>query len=169
MRKKHDFAKFVHKRLEWSLVDNSPEQSETVWLCTYVAGYRSLTSTNLHACDSHQRPSWRSHTPVCSDSVTRVTIFGVSYSTRVLLRKLVTGFESRFSQNDSTRVTVNDSSQSHFSKIAEFLVNKPSSFAHKEMSIFASMMINFGTNFLSPCLVVLCYILRIKCPQLAQR
>ena len=123
MRKKHDFAKFVHKRLEWSLVDNSPEQSETVWLCTYVAGYRSLTSTNLHACDSHQRPSWRSHTPVCSDSVTRVTIFGVSYSTRVLLRKLVTGFESRFSQNDSTQVTVNDSRLESESFLQNFWVS----------------------------------------------
>jgi len=28
-----------------------------------------------------------------------------------------------------------DSSQSHFYKISEFLVDKPSSFAHKEMSI----------------------------------
>jgi len=47
-----------------------------------------------------------------------------------------TRLESRFSQNDSTRVTVNDSSQSHFYKISEFLMGKPSSFAHKEMRIF---------------------------------
>jgi len=40
-------------------------------------------------------------------SLTRVTIFGVS--TRVTLRKIVTRLESRFSQDDSTRVTVNNS------------------------------------------------------------
>jgi len=46
--------KFVHERLEWSLVDQSPEQSETEWLCVDVAGYKIiLTSTNLHARDSH--------------------------------------------------------------------------------------------------------------------
>jgi len=41
--------------------------------------------------------------------MTRVTIFGDSDSTRVTLRKMVTRLESRFLQNDSTRVTVNDS------------------------------------------------------------
>ena len=56
---------FVHERLKWSLVDQSPELSDTEWLCVDVAGYRSLTSTNLHAHDSHQWPSRRSHTPVC--------------------------------------------------------------------------------------------------------
>ena len=56
---------FVHERLEWSLVVQSPELSDTEWLCVDVAGYRSLTSTNLHAHDSHQRPSRRSNTPVC--------------------------------------------------------------------------------------------------------
>jgi len=77
-----------------------------------------------------------------SDSVTRVnnstrvTIFGDSDSTRVTLKKMVTRLESHFSQNDSTRVTVNHSSQSHFYKISEFLMDKPSSFAHKEMRIF---------------------------------
>jgi len=50
-----------------------------------------------------------------SDSVTRVndstrvTIFGDPDSTRVTLRKMVTRLESRFSQNDSTRVAINDS------------------------------------------------------------
>ena len=45
-------------RLEWSLGDQSPDQSETEWLCADVA----LTSTNVHARDSHQRPIRRSHT-----------------------------------------------------------------------------------------------------------
>jgi len=57
-------ATFVHERLEWSLVDQSPEQSETEWLRVDFAGYRSLTSTNVHARDSLQRPYRHSHTPV---------------------------------------------------------------------------------------------------------
>jgi len=61
------------------------------------------------------------HTVVISDSLTRVT-----------LRKMVIRLESRFSQNDSTRVTVNDSSQSHFYKISEFLMYKPSSLHTKK-------------------------------------
>jgi len=48
---------------------------------------------------------------------------------------MVTRLESRFSQNDSPRVTVNDSRQSHFYNISEFLMDKPSSFARNEMSI----------------------------------
>jgi len=40
------------------------------------------------------------------------------------------------------------SSQSHFCKIPEFLIDKRSAFAHKEMSIFASVMIKIGTSFL---------------------
>jgi len=70
------------------------------------------------------------------DSVTRVTIFGDSDSTRVTLRKMVTRLESRFSQNDSTRDTDNDSIQSHFYKISEFLIDKPTSCELKDMSIF---------------------------------
>jgi len=49
---------------------------------------------------------------------------------------MVTRLEPRFSQNDSSRVTINDSSQSHFYKISEPLTDKPSLFAHKEMNIF---------------------------------
>ena len=57
---------FAHKQLEWSLVYQSPEQSETEWLCVDVAGYKIITSTNLHTRDSYQRLSRRSHTPVCT-------------------------------------------------------------------------------------------------------
>jgi len=94
---------------------------------------------------------------VCGDSVTRV-----NDSTRL---------ESRFSQNDSTRfesqLMTRDSCQSHFYKISEFLIDKPTSCALKEMSIFASVMTKIGANFLCfACLVVLCYIIRIKRPNL---
>jgi len=81
-----------------------------------------------------------------SDSVTRVnnssrvTIFCDSDSTRVTLRKMVTRLESRFSQNDSTLLEsqsmTRDSSQSHFYKISEFLIDKLTSCALKEMCIF---------------------------------
>jgi len=40
LSRNHGLAMFVHKRLEWSLVDQSPEQSETEWLCVDVAGYK---------------------------------------------------------------------------------------------------------------------------------
>jgi len=42
LSRKHGLAKFVHERLEWSLVDQSPEQSETEWLCVDVAGYKII-------------------------------------------------------------------------------------------------------------------------------
>jgi len=50
----------------------------------------------------------------------------------------VTRLESRFPQNDSTRVTVNDSRLESESilQISEFLIDKPTSCALKEMSIF---------------------------------
>jgi len=40
LRRNHGLATFVHERLEWSLVDQSPDQSETEWLCVDVAGYK---------------------------------------------------------------------------------------------------------------------------------
>jgi len=42
LSKNHGLATFVHERLEWSLVDQSPEQSETQWLCIDVAGYQII-------------------------------------------------------------------------------------------------------------------------------
>jgi len=85
---------------------------------------------------------------VSSDSVTRVnnstrvTIFGDSDSTRVTLRNMVTRLVSshvfyiitRLESQSMTR----DSSQSHFCKISEPLIDKPSLFACKEMIIFWS-------------------------------
>jgi len=42
LSRNHVLATFVHERLEWSLVDQSPEQSETEWLCVDVAGYNII-------------------------------------------------------------------------------------------------------------------------------
>jgi len=78
---------------------------------------------------------------------TRVTIFGDSDSTRVMWRTIVTRLESRFSQNDSNRVTINDSSQSHFYKISEPLMDKPI-FWHKKWAFFASVLIKTDANLL---------------------
>jgi len=57
LSRNHGLATFVLKRLEWSLVDQSPDQSETEWLCVDVAGYKivnvykppgsQLTSTTI--------------------------------------------------------------------------------------------------------------------------
>jgi len=46
LSRNHVLATFVHERLEWSLVDQSPEQSETEWLCVDVAGYTIINIYN---------------------------------------------------------------------------------------------------------------------------
>jgi len=43
LSRKHGLATFAHERLEWSLVDQSPEKSETEWLCVDVAGYKIIS------------------------------------------------------------------------------------------------------------------------------
>jgi len=42
LSRNHGLATFLHERLEWSLVDQSPEQSETEWLCVDIAGYKII-------------------------------------------------------------------------------------------------------------------------------
>ena len=42
LSRNHGVSTFVHKRLKWSLVDQSPEQSETEWLCVDVSGYKNI-------------------------------------------------------------------------------------------------------------------------------
>jgi len=46
LSRNHDLATFVHERLEWSLVDRSPEQSETEWLSVDVAVYKIVNVYN---------------------------------------------------------------------------------------------------------------------------
>jgi len=45
----HGLATFVHERLEWSLVDQCPDQSETEWLCVDVAAYK-IVNVYKHPC-----------------------------------------------------------------------------------------------------------------------
>jgi len=40
LSRNHGLATFVHERLEWSPVEQPPEQSETEWLCIDVAEYK---------------------------------------------------------------------------------------------------------------------------------
>jgi len=42
LSRNHGLATFVHERLEWSMVDQSPEQSETEWLCIDLAGHKII-------------------------------------------------------------------------------------------------------------------------------
>jgi len=47
LSRNHGLATFVHERLEWSLVDQSPEQSEIEWLCVDVAGFQIINVYKL--------------------------------------------------------------------------------------------------------------------------
>ena len=47
LSRNHGLATFVYERLEWSLVDQSPEQSETEWLCVDVTGYKIINVYKL--------------------------------------------------------------------------------------------------------------------------
>ena len=86
--------------------------------------------------------------PKISDSVTRVndstrvTIFGDSNSTRVMLKNMVTRLESRFSQNDSTRVKV------IYAKSQSLWLTNPVCLHTMKWSFFGPVMINIGANFL---------------------
>ena len=56
LSRKHGFATFVHDRLKWTLVDQSPTTSETERLCVNVDGYKivnvyKLPPTRLQASD----------------------------------------------------------------------------------------------------------------------
>jgi len=106
-----------------------------------------------------------------NDSVTQVTIFGDSArlesrwnkwwldSTRVTF--FTEWFDSSHSQWLETRVRV------IFSKSLSTWWTNPVRLHTKKWGFFASVMIKFGEIFCFDCLVVLCFILRIKCTQLA--
>jgi len=42
LSRNHGLATFVHERLELTLFEQSPEQSETEWLCIDVAGQKII-------------------------------------------------------------------------------------------------------------------------------
>ena len=42
LSRNHGLATFVHERMEWSLVDQSPEPSKTEWLCVDIAEYKII-------------------------------------------------------------------------------------------------------------------------------
>ena len=56
LSRNHVLSTFVHDRLKWTLVDQSPVTSEIEWLCVDVEGYRmvnvyKLPPTRLQASD----------------------------------------------------------------------------------------------------------------------
>jgi len=59
LSRNHDLATYVHERLEWSLVDQSPEQPETEWLCDgcrrrRIRDHQRLQTSTLAICtNSH--------------------------------------------------------------------------------------------------------------------
>jgi len=65
LSRNHGLATFVHKRLEWSLVHQSPEQSETEWLCVDVAGYKIVNVYKPPRSRLTPTTIPTSHTPVC--------------------------------------------------------------------------------------------------------
>ena len=48
LSRKFGLATFVHERMEWSLVDQSPEQSEIEWLYVDVGGYKTINVCKLN-------------------------------------------------------------------------------------------------------------------------
>jgi len=62
----HGLATFVHERLECHCSISLQINQRLTGCALASQDTRSSTSTNLHARDLHQRPSWRSHTPVCT-------------------------------------------------------------------------------------------------------
>jgi len=75
LSRNHSLATFVHERLEWSLVNQSPEQSETEWLCVEVAGYKiinvykpshsRLTPMTIPTFPHPSLVCWRLQLPAC--------------------------------------------------------------------------------------------------------
>jgi len=66
LSRKHGLAGFVHERLEWSLVDQSPKQSETEWLCGDVARYKII---NLY------KPPRSQFTPTVFPTITHPSLY----------------------------------------------------------------------------------------------
>ena len=73
LSRNHDLATFVHERLEWSLVDQSRDQSETECLCVDVAGYKTVNVykaprsrlTPTTDVPTPQSVRWRLQLPAC--------------------------------------------------------------------------------------------------------
>ena len=47
LSRNHNLATFVHNQMKWSLVDQSPDQIETEWLCIDVVGYKIVNVYKL--------------------------------------------------------------------------------------------------------------------------
>jgi len=67
LSRSYGLATFVHERLELSLVDQSPEHSETEWLCVDVVGHKIINVYKPPGLRFTPMaiPTFPSHTPVC--------------------------------------------------------------------------------------------------------
>jgi len=66
LSRNHGLATFVHERLEWLLVDQSPDQSETEWLCVDVAGYKIINVYKPPRSRLSPTTIPTFHTPACT-------------------------------------------------------------------------------------------------------
>ena len=79
LSRKHSLATFVHERLRYTLLDQSPLTTEIEWLCVDVDGY---TSTNHRQRDCEPRISQCFLTPVFTLAIlTVVMLTGVTMIT----------------------------------------------------------------------------------------
>ena len=82
LSRKHGLVTFVHERLRYKLLDQSPPTSEIEWLCVDVDGYKIV---NVYKPPQHDCDSWISQcflTPVFVLAIlTVVMLTGVSMTT----------------------------------------------------------------------------------------
>ena len=82
LSRKHGLATFVHERLRYTLLDQSPLTSEIEWLCVDVDGYKIV---NVYKPPPMRLRTWISQcflTPVCTLAIlTVVMLTGVTMTT----------------------------------------------------------------------------------------
>jgi len=74
LNRKYGLATFIHEQLERTLVDQSPVQSETEWLCVDFAGYKIINVYKPPHPRSHLQPSRRSHGTVCMMAISTASM-----------------------------------------------------------------------------------------------
>jgi len=82
LSRNHGLPTFVHERLEWSLVDQSPEQSETEWLCVDIAGYNRRRRRIPSQDDGESLDSWATSNNLdCCITQRKQSVFPLTHGT----------------------------------------------------------------------------------------
>ena len=82
LSRKHGLATFVHERLRYTFLDQSPPTSEIEWLCVDVDGYKIVNVYNHRQRDCELWISQCFLTPVCTLAIlTVVMLSGVMMTT----------------------------------------------------------------------------------------